>query len=421
MSNLVWQSQKIVTGAGLIGGGDLSQSRTISIAPTSVVPSTYGDQNNSVTLSVNALGQITYASATPIPPLQSQSGVQNNIQIIPGQGITGGGHLTSDISLSINSSGVSPGVYGSATTLPIISVGSDGLIYSITTKTIVPVPQANFVTQVKTTAPLTGGGDLTTDRTISLGVSGTLTGTFGDGSNTPIITVDNHGLISNISTVSSVPAHLVQPNFGIITNSPLSGGGDLTTDRTISLNASGTPTGTFGDGSNTPIITVDNHGLISNISTVSSVPAPLVQPTLNVIAGTDLTGGGNLNSDISLNMNTTGVSVGTYGSANNTPIISLNAEGLFTNISTVTSVPLVALNIYNINAGDGLNGGGPISSDVTLNMNTTGVSAGTYGDGNNMPIITTNTQGLVTQITTIPITANLPEISDEIFASFLFD
>jgi len=66
-----------------------------------------------------------------------------------------------------------------------------------------------------------------------------------------------------------------------------------------------------------------------------------------------------------------------------------------------------------VNAGTGLTGGGSLSADITIavandgigdqQLDVTGVSAGTYGDGANMPVVTVNTKGRVTSLSTTPL------------------
>jgi hypothetical protein len=66
-----------------------------------------------------------------------------------------------------------------------------------------------------------------------------------------------------------------------------------------------------------------------------------------------------------------------------------------------------------INAGTGLTGGGSLSQDITIavanggigdsQLDTTGVGAGTYGDGANVPVVTVNTKGRVTSLSTTPL------------------
>jgi len=56
----------ITAGTGLTGGGDLSANRTLAIANTAVVAGSYGTDARSVTLAINAQGQITSAVDQPI-------------------------------------------------------------------------------------------------------------------------------------------------------------------------------------------------------------------------------------------------------------------------------------------------------------------------------------------------------------------
>jgi hypothetical protein len=66
-----------------------------------------------------------------------------------------------------------------------------------------------------------------------------------------------------------------------------------------------------------------------------------------------------------------------------------------------------------VNAGTGLTGGGSLSADITIavanngigdqQLDVTGVSAGTYGDGSNVPVVTVNTKGRVTSVSTTPL------------------
>jgi hypothetical protein len=69
-----------------------------------------------------------------------------------------------------------------------------------------------------------------------------------------------------------------------------------------------------------------------------------------------------------------------------------------------------------VNAGTGLTGGGSLSADITIavanggigdqQLDVTGVSAGTYGSGANVPVITVNTKGRVTSLSTTPLVSS---------------
>jgi hypothetical protein len=81
----------------------------------------------------------------------------------------------------------------------------------------------------------------------------------------------------------------------------------------------------------------------------------------------------------------------------------------FTNIAAVGAVP----STRQINTGSGLGGGGDLSANRTLfilpagvddsMLTTTGVTAGSYGSAENVPVLTINAQGRVTAATNTPI------------------
>lgn len=115
---------------------------------------------------------------------------------------------------------------------------------------------------------------------------------------------------------------------------------------------------------------------------------------------------------ININLDTTGVSSGTYGSASQIPVLIFDAQGRVTSASNV--------NISNIsisgNTGSdnitiatetlavvGVNG---ISTSVTsntinVNLDASGVSAGTYGSASKVPILVIDTQGRITSASNV--------------------
>jgi hypothetical protein len=66
LSGYVPTSRTITAGTGLSGGGDLSANRTLSIANTGVTASTYGSASSVPVIAVNAQGQATSVTNTPI-------------------------------------------------------------------------------------------------------------------------------------------------------------------------------------------------------------------------------------------------------------------------------------------------------------------------------------------------------------------
>jgi hypothetical protein len=112
----------IASGTGLAGGGDLSADRVISIAAggvgvnqlslTGVTAGTYGSGSAVPVLTVDATGRVTSATTAAL----SVTGfVPTSRTITAGNGLTGGGSLASDITLSANFSTTTPLALGSAT------------------------------------------------------------------------------------------------------------------------------------------------------------------------------------------------------------------------------------------------------------------------------------------------------------------
>ncbi len=128
------------------------------------------------------------------------------------------------------------------------------------------------------------------------------------------------------STVS-VPA-----SRRIDTGGGLQGGGDLSADRTLSIATggvtsdkladSGVAANTYGSGTMIPVLTVDAKGLVTSATETALVISGYVPDTRQIIAGSGLTGGGNLqaNRTLSVDFSTNApLALGTAaaGSANN--------------------------------------------------------------------------------------------------------
>jgi len=170
--------------------------------------------------------------------------------------------------------------------------------------------------KLNTTAPIQGGGDLTADRTFSLADSGVIAGVYGDATHVPTITVDAHGLVDTVTlTPISVGSSLTVKDEGttltsaatslnfvgsnvvatavgaavtvtisgvsssrqVLTGTGLSGGGDLSADRTISLANTAVTPGTY----TLATITVDAQGRITSASNGVAPSNPIYAPLTN--------------------------------------------------------------------------------------------------------------------------------------------
>lgn len=111
-----------------------------------------------------------------------------------------------------------------------------------------------------------------------------------------------------IAAVGAVPSTRV-----IAAGTGLTGGGDLSENRVISiapggvgfdqLAVSGATAGTYGNSGNIPVVTVDSKGRVTNVETVPLVANGYVPTSRLVSAGVGLLGGGSLTDNITLSVN----------------------------------------------------------------------------------------------------------------------
>lgn len=82
-----------------------------------------------------------------------------------------------------------------------------------------------------------------------------------------------------------------------------------------------------------------------SVSTVSTSLSLKVDKTTQINAGTGLTGGGDLSTNRTISLTTTGVTPSTYGAINKVPQFTVNAQGRITSASEVDIQPNI-LNYY---------------------------------------------------------------------------
>jgi hypothetical protein len=177
----------------------------------------------------------------------------------------------------------------------------------------------------------TAGGDLTgTYPDPTLTTTGVTAATYGSATQTPVFAVDTKGRITG---VTNTPITGVTPGG--------SAGGDLTgTYPNPTLGVSGVTAATYGAATQVPVLTIDAKGRITNASTVA------VSSILTGTAGGDLTG-----SYPDPTLAVTGVGSGTYGSATQTPVFTVDAKG---RITGAVNTPI-----------SGVTPGGPAGGDLS--------------------------------------------------------
>jgi len=230
-----------------------------------------------------------------------------------------------------------------------------------------------------------------------------------------------NGTANQINVVNNTTT----PTVSIVNNPTLPGVGGVVVPIGTTAQRPGLGNGTLRYNTDTATFEGYANGAWGSITTGTGVTS--------VATGTGLTGGP-ITSTGTIAIANTAVSAGSYGSAGAVPTFTVNPQGQLTlaanvNISiapsqinatipntgltnssvtyngvtvalgasgTITATTTSALTIGTGLSGTSFNGSAP----VTIAIATTGVTAGTYGSSSVVPVLTVNTQGQITSIST---------------------
>jgi hypothetical protein len=278
--------------------------------------------------------------------------------------------------------------------------------------------------------------DNTTSLTFSLPVIGTAT-TVGDVDQTLTITTDDRGRVTNVtsqpiqisaSQVGDLVSYITNNFPTIITSSTLD-----VTGGTIDLPTL-TTAGTYGNSSNFPIITIDQYGRVTSITTTSITGNPNFIEDVQDIIGTSLNSTTlNISYDDPSGLTTieipnTPVTSGTYGSQSTIPTFTVNSQGRLTAASNVNINIVTAQiadfvtgvrNVLSTSVGNTSNIAltwNPVTNQILADLTNVG-TLGTYGDGSTIPVITTDVKGRVVNVGLVNInwaaaTINASQVTD---------
>lgn len=345
-------ARTISAGTGLTGGGNLTANRTIGLANTTVTVGSYGSSTTVPTFTVDAQGRLTAAGSAAITPAWgnvtgkpstlSGYGITDGAlaarNLVAGNGLTGGGNLTADRTLALGTPGTLTGSTGNAVTatshthavsLNVADLG-DGADVTMAVALGAGVDlntiTARGIYSQSANANASGGSNY------PAAVAGTLLVMDAGGSiTTQTYTHYNNGdqwTRSRYNTVWSAWRKSLTDERAISTGTGLTGGGNLSANRTISLANTAVKAGSYGSATAMSTFTVDAQGRLTAAGAVTVTPAwgsVTGKPTTlagygitdgamaarNIVAGNGLTGGGNLTADRSLTLGTPGTLNGT--------------------------------------------------------------------------------------------------------------
>jgi Chaperone of endosialidase len=340
----------ITAGAGL-SGGTITTSGTISLPTTGVSASTYGSTTALPQITVDAYGRITAASNVTITP-SNIGAASSSTTITAGTGLSGGGDLSANRTLSLASIGA----------FTILSNNSSGSA-TPSANSLTSILDANFGTTQGSLIYRTGSQWTA----LSPGTSGQLLKTNGAGADPSWATVSGAGTVTSVNASGG--------STGLtFTGGPITVSGTLTLGGTLGVSAGGTgvtstPTNgqlLIGNGTNYTLANISYGSGISVTNGSGSITITNSGVTSFSAGTTGFTPSTGTTGSITLS-GTLGVANGGTG-ATATPTNGQLLIGNGTNYS-----------VSSLTAGSGIsitNGSGSISID---NSGVTSFSAGTTG------------------------------------------
>jgi hypothetical protein len=324
---VVTEPVRIIAGSGLSGGGRLNADRTISLAlpSTGVTAGSLGDSTRTVSQTYDAQGRIIAAELLAITGF-----APTGRTVTAGTGLTGGGDLSANRTIAVANTGVVAGSLGGVTKTVSATVNAQGQITAWEILDIAAAADSVPPTRTVTAGTgLTGGGDLSANRTIALDNTAVAAGSYGGATKTVSATFDAQGRVIAAELLDIPVSTDTVPNTRTITAGiGLTGGGDLTANRTIALDNTAIVAGSYGGATKTVSATFDAQGRVIAAELLDLPAAPdSVPPTRTITAGTGLTGGGDLSANRTIAVANTGIVAGSLGGTTQTISATVNDQG----------------------------------------------------------------------------------------------
>ena len=311
--------------------------------PSNLIPSRVTQLPTAPVASPDGLLLFTYQGTSyqiRAGDLLQVTGVPTSRQVIAGTGMSGGGPLSADVTLSIAAGGVgttqlaasgaTAGTYGNATTVPVITVDATGRVTAVSS---VPATITGYVPtsrQIIAGAGLEGGGNLNANVTLTADFEDTapLTGTTSGSAGTlnELSRGDHRHPPVDLSNADQIDGTL-----------PIDQGGTGRSNTSV-------PGGiAYGGGSQIALGAAGALGqvLISGGTGSPTWGSALIQSDqpANLIYGGPASGANAptlFRSMVNADLPASGVTAGTYGSSTLIPVVTVDAKGVVTGVTTAS-------------------------------------------------------------------------------------
>ena len=434
------QAHSLTTARNISLAGDING--TVSFDGTSDVTIQTVIQNNSIVLGDDTEGNY----------VQDISAGSANIEV------TGSGTETASVTIDLSDTTVTAGTYGAIDEVPVLEIDAKGRVTNASTVTVATDLNiagdtgSDAVDLLNGTLSVTGGTYVDTDAAND-GVNITVRGTS---QNTPdyLVARDASGnfsagmITADLTGNLTGTAQFATDAHGLTTSHTFQVSGDGTApaitfdgtqdvDLNLTLANTGVASGDYGSTTSIPTFTVDSKGRLVaaanvqldttlNVASDSGAIAIDQQTETLAIEGVDgeIDGVASGNK-VELSLVDTGVSAGAYGNKTTIPTFTVDAKGRITGAGTthVYTTLNVASDSGNIAIEqqietltiEGANGqidGVASGNGIELSLVDTGVTAGDYGSGSYVPVISVDAKGRITSASTTEIGTNLSVAAD---------
>lgn len=367
-------------------GGLVANANGVYISDIANVAGTYGNASTATTFVVNDKGQITSVTESTIVATQAETITDDFVGNVIGTAgqinVTGGTGNNSNATLNLVATGVTAATYGNATTVPQITVDSYGRIQNVDLVTMSGGGggSSGNVELAYKTIQVAGQTDLSADQAEDIL-------TFVAGSGISITTNPGADSLTLSASSSAILGGGSVNDLGDINTTSIADGQALLWNTANSafepgtvaaeLGNSGVTAGTYGSSGNILAVTVDEKGIVTNVT-----ETPFIQGDIqSVVAGTGLEGGGT-SGTVTLDLEQTGVTAGTYGDSGNIAQFTVDVLGRISSVS-----------------------------EQAIKLTDTGVTTGTYGTATSIPQVTVDAKGRITSITSLNVTDHVQSLS----------